>query len=118
VKRIYKVKFIDDGDDRTMEAALRGIRRAKENLRPKPKPLSVEAIINLQEPDTNCWFDSSPRGRWRQIRRNCQRMVDRLHASRAQAVEKHYGPGPHPGTGTDQSVQGAGGRTDGSRGGG
>ena len=118
MKRIYKVKFIDDGDERTMEAALRGIRRAKENLRPKPKPLSVEAIINLQEPDTNCWFDSSPRGRWRQIRRNCQRMVDRLHASRAQAVEKHYGPGPHPGTGTDQSVQGAGGRTDGSRGGG
>ena len=42
MKRIYKVKFIDDGDDRTMEAALRGIRRTKENLRPKVETPSAE----------------------------------------------------------------------------
>jgi len=104
VKRIYKVRFIDDGDERTMEAVLRGILRAKEEMRPKAKPLSAEAIINLQEPDTNCWFDSSPRGRMRQIRRNAQRIADRHHASRTRAVEKHYGPGPHPGTGTPQTI--------------
>ena len=42
MKRIYKVKFIDDGDERTMEAALRGILRAQENLHPKAEVLPAE----------------------------------------------------------------------------
>lgn len=44
MKPIYKVKFIDDGDDRTMEAALRGILAAQENLRPKVEGVGMPVV--------------------------------------------------------------------------
>jgi hypothetical protein len=87
VKRIYKVKFIDDGDERTMEAVLRGILRAKEEMRPKVEgpgtPVVQGPLRRVLLPET---------------------LLTTEGFSSTMEV-RHLGPGDHP-SGSPQSVHG------------
>lgn len=97
MKPIYKVRFIDDGDDRTMEAALRGILAAQENLRPKAEPVSGE------ESDGTL---SSPPSISRVLRRVVFPETALTPEGFSYTMEvRHLGPGDHP-SGSPQSVHG------------
>lgn len=90
MKPIYKVKFIDDGDDRTMEAALRGILRAKEEMRPKVEgpgtPVVQGPLRRVVLPETLLTAEGF-----------------------SSTIEtRHLGPGDHP-SGSPQSVHAGGG---------
>ena len=100
MKPIYKVKFVDDGDDRTMEAALRGILRAKENLRPKAEVLPAE------QPDgTFSGTLSSPLATISPVLRRVVLPETPLTTEGfSSTVEvRHLGPGDHP-SGSPQTV--------------
>lgn len=88
-----EVEIIDYGDDMMDDAVIRGLERAFENRDkddkaklpdPAPPPEGVAVTGKL-------------------------RRVDAGVARAAQAKLRHYGPGPHPGTGTPQEVHGDGG---------
>jgi hypothetical protein len=100
VKPIYKVKFIDDGDDRTMEAALRGILAAQENLRPKVEGVGMPVV----------------QGPLRRVILGETMLTAEGFSSTIET--RHLGPGDHP-SGSPQSVHagdgGGGGKTEDER---
>lgn len=76
-----EVEIIDHGDDMMDEAVIRGLERAFDKR-------DADERAQLPEPQ------GSPEG---------VKVTGRLRRVRA-GVVKHYGPGKHPGTGTDQDV--------------
>lgn len=77
------VEIIDGGDDVTDQAVIRGIRRAMEK-----RAADDRALMPDPEPEGE---DVKVTGKLRRVKAG---------------VVRHYGPGSHPGTGTDQDVHG------------
>ena len=72
-----------------------------------------ELIVDISDPDTGArlWSNSSfnqsdPPATIRELREQAQELLDAPRVMRM--TLRHYGPGPHPGTGTDQSIHAGG----------